>query len=110
MCPGCGLCFLDYGFVVNQVILVAGCCPFPGFRGGAVRFSFFLAALAARSLFCFLFFWFSLSLINSYLSKKKILLLQILPLQILLLKISNFKILNFVIIVNIIAIKKNFKN
>ena len=41
------------------------------FRGGAVRFFVFLAAFAVRSLFWFLFFGFSLLVINSYLSKKK---------------------------------------
>ena len=42
------------------------------FRGGAFHFFGFLAAFAARSLFWFLFFGFSILVINSYLFKKKI--------------------------------------
>ena len=46
------------------------------FRGGAVHFSFFLAVCELPGLFLFLGFWVSPLVINSYLSKKKILQLR----------------------------------
>ena len=34
----------------HLVVLVAGCCPSPNFRGGAVRFSVSIVALASCTL------------------------------------------------------------